>query len=948
MSLSIKTNTMKASKAPTGKGGSGILTAAAATAQHEVAVVAYYHNPTLDVDEASEECLRRGGCSLRDVCYSCCIVLMQNVVVESSERALLSHLAAMVTRADPDIILGHNIFGFGLDILAQRMQHHKLPAWHKFSRLKSKKRDGRGNAGGGSLWLGRSLTAGRLVCDTYLSAREYMRMTTYDLGSLSMKLLKTARAPVSLDSLVKFYEDPRALSALAEHTLTDAVLQLRVGWALQVLSLTRQLTNLAGNLWSHSLQNKRAERNEILLVHEFHRKKFIVPDKERPGDRKSHQVDVFDENGDTKAATAGPRRKKAAYAGGLVLEPKAGLYDKLVLLLDFNSLYPSIIREYNICFTTVERLDAHDSALEENAGAIPELPKRAPGEGDAILPQVITRLVESRKDVKKLLKTCSNPKTGNQLDIRQKALKLTANSMYGCLGFSNSRFYAKPIAALITRTGRETLQATVDIVENQLRLDVVYGDTDSIFVHTGTEAFDQAMRIGAQIMAEINKRYKKLELDVDGVFKRLLLLKKKKYAGVKVIDWAQGIAEKEYKGLDLVRRDWCPLSKKMGDEVLRCLLGLRAESPTPASSDNGLADVDRSAQEAEHVVEWLHDYVKSISLKMDNDEIPLEDYVITKALTKMPADYPDAKSQAHVMVAKSMMESGHVIRPGNEIPYVITRLVESATKADADGDSDTKPATLGNDSQSVAARARSPDEVRKLGSSVIQIDTQWYKSHQIHPPLVRLCAPVSGTDAAHLAECLGLDPSKFASIGMSNNNAGDGDDIEAVMASLSQNIDIDTKYSDARKFLAGSARQYKCHKCKTVCHIADAIKQKECVKCSAEISSALIRNLLTLILRKVTREAGLGWVRCDDEGCGRVTRQLPLGTSRCPFGGCRGKLQQLPAHTNRAVHEVLSYLRELTAKHRPECESIPAQYLSMNAYDVINITALFSMFARGG
>lgn len=52
--------------------------------------------------------------------------------------------------------------------------------------------------------------------------------------------------------------------------------------------------------------------------------------------------------------------------------------------------------------------------------------------------------------------------------------------------------------------------------------------------------------------------------------------------------------------------------------------------------------------------------------------------------------------EAHVMVAKSMMESGHVIRPGNEIPYVITRLVESATKADADGDSDTKPATLGN------------------------------------------------------------------------------------------------------------------------------------------------------------------------------------------------------------------------------------------------------------
>ncbi|KAF4733193.1 DNA-directed DNA polymerase alpha catalytic subunit pol1, partial [Perkinsus olseni] len=223
-----------------------------------------------------------------------------------------------------------------------------------------------------------------------------------------------------------------------------------------------------------------------------------------------------------------------------------------------------------------------------------------------------------------------------------------------------------------------------------------------------------------------------------------------------------------------------------------------------------------------------------------------------------------------------------------------------------------------------------------------------YKTHQIHPPLVRLCAPVSGTDAAHLAECLGLDPSKFAAIGMNNNGPGDGDDVEAVMASLSQNVDIDTRYSDGRKFLAGAARQYKCPKCKTTCHIGDAIKQKECVKCSAEIPSPLLRNLLVLILRKITREAGSGWVRCDDEGCGRATRQLPLGTSRCPFGGCRGKLQQLPAHTNRAVHQVLSYLRELAAKHRPECEDIPDQFLSMNAYDVVSKTVLFSMFARRG
>ena len=65
----------------------------------------------------------------------------------------------------------------------------------------------------------------------------------------------------------------------------------------------------------------------------------------------------------------------------------------------------------------------------------------------------------------------------SQLNIRQMALKLTANSMYGCLGFSNSRFYAQPIAALVTAMGRDTLQRTVDLAQTTIGLEVIYGDT---------------------------------------------------------------------------------------------------------------------------------------------------------------------------------------------------------------------------------------------------------------------------------------------------------------------------------------------------------------------------------------------------------------------------------------------------------------------------------------
>lgn len=100
------------------------------------------------------------------------------------------------------------------------------------------------------------------------------------------------------------------------------------------------------------MTGSRAERIEFLLLHEFTSLGFIVPDK-KLYQRKSVSAEEDDEFPEERRAVGG--RKKPAYEGGLVLEPKRGLYDNYVVLLDFNSLYPSIIQEYNICFTTVKR-----------------------------------------------------------------------------------------------------------------------------------------------------------------------------------------------------------------------------------------------------------------------------------------------------------------------------------------------------------------------------------------------------------------------------------------------------------------------------------------------------------------------------------------------------------------------------------------------------------------
>lgn len=119
---------------------------------------------------------------------------------------------------------------------------------------------------------------------------------------------------------------------------------------LQMLSLTKVLTNIAGNSWARTLSGTRAERNEYILLHEFHRNKYICPDKYSSKLQKAEERAL---EGDEDEST--DKKKKDKYKGGLVFEPEKGLYDRFVLVMDFNSLYPSIIQEYNICFTTVER-----------------------------------------------------------------------------------------------------------------------------------------------------------------------------------------------------------------------------------------------------------------------------------------------------------------------------------------------------------------------------------------------------------------------------------------------------------------------------------------------------------------------------------------------------------------------------------------------------------------
>jgi DNA polymerase alpha subunit A len=833
---------------------------------HEPVAVACTMHPTFSADASeSEKHLKLGMNSWRAVrrLDNRPLPLLPHHQVDhfQTEQALLEALLQKIAEFDPDVIACQNAYGFELDVFASRMSALNLRSWQKLGRLRrSSERmprvDGRMGAG---FWVGGNLTAGRLVCDLGLQAKDLLpKLGSYDLPTLARSQLGLdGLKEIEPENLPQCFETGEKLVALAEDTWNNAVCIARLTHSLQLLPLSKSLTNIAGNTWNASLQNKRAERNELLLCHEFHKSKFLTPDKEGMLAKKQRMqkaggmLDQAEEN-EEGPATGGPRRQKAAYSGGLVLEPKVGLYDDYVMLLDFNSLYPSIIQEHNICFTTVDRPD--EDGVAKCSTETELLKQTILPDGtieDGILPQVLRRLVNSRQQVKAAMKSERDPKRLQILEIRQLALKLTANSMYGCLGFSNSRFYAKPLAALITMKGREALQTTITVVEQELTLEVVYGDTDSVFVNTKTADFNDAMNIAQQIKRSVNKRYKKLEIEIDGVFGRLLLLKKKKYAGLKVVDQAKGSYEREYKGLDIVRRDWCGLAKGMGFAILDQVL---------------------TGDGKEEAVNWIHSYLTEQGKEMDEGKVPLEKYTITKGLTKAPADYPDAKNLPHVQVALRLIARGKSIRAGQELEYVI---------CEASGNSE-------GPKESFAARARHVSEFEL--DPTLKVDVAWYKTQQVHPLVSRLLGPVEGTDAARIAECFGLDGARFAQSAAAKSGSG-GDYGADYAAAAAADVDALMNRESRFKALTSSLPGVKCKACGAEVSWKQMLQPEvgtantatgtnalfRCGNCGAEVKPAQAQNVLMMQVRALLRSHCEGWVQCVEEAGLAKTRRHQSG-----------------------------------------------------------------------
>jgi DNA polymerase alpha subunit A len=267
------------------------------------------------------------------------------------ESEILSFFLAQVDVADPDVIMGHQLEGVDYSILLNRLHERKTPQWSRLGRLRRAQWPQSIGKVGGNVFAERQIIAGRLLCDLANEAGKSImfKCQSWSLTEMcSLYLGGEKRREVDNEAALKTWAtEKNGLMDYVTHMEADTHYIAALALRTQILPLTKVLTNLAGNSWARTLTGTRAERNEYILLHEFHRNKYICPDKQSFKGRQKAENENEEEAGDTK--------KKDKYKGGLVFEPEKGLYDKFVLVMDFNSLYPSIIQEFNICFTTVDR-----------------------------------------------------------------------------------------------------------------------------------------------------------------------------------------------------------------------------------------------------------------------------------------------------------------------------------------------------------------------------------------------------------------------------------------------------------------------------------------------------------------------------------------------------------------------------------------------------------------
>jgi DNA polymerase elongation subunit (family B) len=415
------------------------------------------------------------------------------------------------------------------------------------------------------------------------------------------------------------------------------------------------------------------------------------------------------------------------YEGAVVLPPKIGMYlDHPIPVLDFNSLYPSNMIAFNISpdtlvyvktFNLDGRKIGHEGAdgpsldklkesytideisfdIKDDEGNVtgrktcgysqPSADPRSVG----LLPMTLDILLKKRKETRKLMEATEDDAHKSVLNGLQLAYKVVANSVYGQTGSRTSPIRRVEVAACTTAAGRDRLMFAKEVVETEFGAEVIYGDTDSIFVKFPTKDLSEAIALGKKAAERITSQCRRpYKIEYEKTFFPFILFCRKRYMGLKYEDDPTK-CKRASMGIALKRRDSAPIVKDIYGGALDILMEERSLKNAQKFVQDSLVDVLQN-------------------------KIPLDKFVITKQLRD---DYKNPGQIAHRVLADRMEErdAGNKPQVGDRLAFVYV-----ANRRDEKKQGD---------------KIEHLDFVRKRN---LKPDSEFYITNQIQNPVAQLFA----------------------------------------------------------------------------------------------------------------------------------------------------------------------------------------------------------------
>ncbi|KAJ2908589.1 DNA polymerase zeta [Coemansia aciculifera] len=634
----------------------------------------------------------------------------------ADEFGMIMSLVDWTRENDPDILCGYDIQQSSWGYVVERAERmYNLRLCSQLSRIIEDQPRGyqlpRFGQGKGS-WAHRKGAAitvvGRHVLNIWRLMRAELSLTSYTFEKVAKEILGEQFPHYPPRQLAVWYSNGPAISRIRalQHVLYRSKVALRILDKTGIVARAAEFASVIGIDFNSVLTRGSQLRVESLMARIAHPELYILASP-------------------TRAQVA---QQRAAECLPLVLEPQSRYYTDPVLVLDFQSLYPSVMIAYNYCYSTclgsLEQTDADSdndagvkrrlgfthvhapagmlSALKDNVTVSPNgvlFVKPAVRKG--LLGRMLSELLESRVMLKDAMKQwgSSDEALFKKLDSWQLGLKLIANVTYGYAGASFSgRMPCVEVADAIVQSGRETLESAIRFIHSQHATwgaRVVYGDTDSVFVHLPGKSRQTAFCIGQEIADAVTKMNPApIKLKFEKVYQPCVLLTKKRYAG-----WMYTTAEQhepllDVKGMELVRRDGCMATQRILEGTLDSLFRTNDLSLVKSFVTNEITRILRG-------------------------DVPLQEYIIAKEARM--GTYSGRTLPAHAKVAADAMDDDSRTEPqyGERVPYVVVSSGRSARL----GDQVVRPHQL-------------------LMRPELRINSQYYVDKQVVPALNRVLSLV--------------------------------------------------------------------------------------------------------------------------------------------------------------------------------------------------------------